>query len=88
MRPARSVPVRVAREVKRAVEHFLLVGDAIAVRVLEEPDVGDGPGEALPGQGLWSVVCGPWSVVRGAGSRCSSRGHNEQRTTDHGRLQE
>src|SRR5205085_5117949 len=44
------VAVRVASEIKRAEEFFLFVSDAIAIGVLEEPDVRDAPGDAFPGK--------------------------------------
>ena len=44
--------------------------------------------QALPAVPLddpcWSVVSGPWSVVRSAGGNGWAPHHNGQRTTDHG----
>ena len=44
----RVVAVRVALPAQRAVKLFFPIGFAIAVGILEEPEVGDGPGDAFP----------------------------------------
>ena len=41
--------VRVAFPAKRAIELLFFVRFAIAVGVFKQPDIGDGPGDALPG---------------------------------------